>query len=199
MEEIYVTKKRTELQVGDKFNRLTVIEFSHKDKRHRRYYLFRCDCGTEKVIHGTAVTSGNTKSCGCYGRESRRKRLPNNKGVINHIILQYKRHAKNRGLDWELAYEDVEHIIQQPCYYCGEEKSNHKVTKNCLEGYDHNGIDRVDNSLGYHLNNVVSCCKVCNYAKSDMPQKDFVLWLQRAAKHTEAIAEQWAGNNQETR
>ena len=140
-------KRRNELKTGEKFNRLTVIRFNHKDKRHRRYYLFRCDCGIEKVIHGTSVTRGNTKSCGCYGREIKKRRLPNNRGVINHIILQYKRHAKNRDIKWCLKYEDVERIIQLPCYYCGEEKSNHKITKNCLEGYDHNGIDRVDSLL----------------------------------------------------
>lgn len=184
----------TELQPGSKYHKLTVVEFSHKDKRHRRYYKFRCDCGAEKVIHGTAVTSGNTKSCGCYGVESRKsKRMPDNQGVINHIILQYKRHARDRGLSWSLTYEQVAQIIQEPCFYCGTMRSNHKVTKNCKEGYDHNGIDRVDSSIGYEPDNVVSCCKICNYAKSDMPQKDFILWAQLVATKTRAMATQWAG------
>ena len=26
--------------------------------------------------------------------------MPDNKGVINHIILQYKRHARNRNIEW---------------------------------------------------------------------------------------------------
>lgn len=39
-------------------------------------------------------------------------------------------------------------------HYCTREHdslkiSNHKVTKNCKEGYDHNGIDRTDSSRGY--------------------------------------------------
>ena len=78
-----------------------------------------------------------------------------------------------------------------PCFYCGAEKSNHKVTKNCKEGFDHNGIDRIDSSKGYTPDNVVPCCKICNKAKMDMDQKDFILWIQRAANHTKAMAEQW--------
>ena len=50
------------LQIGSKFNRLTVLEFNHKDKRHRCHYLCQCDCGNKKVIHGAHLTSGNTKS-----------------------------------------------------------------------------------------------------------------------------------------
>lgn len=186
--------KSTELQPGDKYFKLTVVEFSHKDNRHRRYYKFKCDCGAEKIIHGTAVTSGNTKSCGCYSAECKRaKRLAESKGVINHIILQYKRHAKDRGLSWKLTYEQVAKIIQEPCFYCGTERSNHKVTKNCKEGYDHNGIDRVDNAVGYEPGNVVPCCKLCNYAKRDMSQKDFILWASAVESKTRAMAEQWAG------
>lgn len=194
MEAIYEMNASTELQHGSKYFRLTVVEFSHQDNRYRRFYKFKCDCGTVKIIHGTAVTSGNTKSCGCLSSESKAsKRLSDNRGVINHIILQYKRHAKDRDLNWNLTYEQVAKTIQEPCFYCGTERSNHKITKSCKEGYDHNGIDRVDSNIGYEPNNVVPCCKTCNYAKSDLNQKDFILWAAKVANHTKAMAEQWAG------
>ena len=148
--------------------------------------------GNEIVLRGTAFTSGNTKSCGCLSKEVKKaKRLPNNQGVINHIILQYKRHARDRNLSWNLTYEQVEKIIQEPCFYCGAEKSNHKVTKNCKEGYDHNGIDRIDSSVVYEPNNVVSCCKICNHAKSNLTKDDFINWAIRVAEHSKAMAEQW--------
>ena len=184
--------KLMELQVGNKFNRLTVLNFDHYDNKHRKYYNFRCDCDIEKIIHGAAVVSGNTKSCGCYGKEVRKsKKLPNNKGVINQIVLQYKRHAKNRDIEWNLKYEEVEKIIQEPCFYCGAINSNHKITKNLPEGYNHNGIDRVDSGKGYLTTNVVPCCKICNYAKSNMKQKDFILWANKVSDYTKAMAEQW--------
>lgn len=188
--------KLMELQNGDRFGRLVVIR---KDGVHKKpcgttqsKYLCQCDCGNQITVLGANLRNGNTKSCGCLSKEVKlTKRLQNNRGVINHIILQYKRHAKDRGLSWELNYEQVEKLINAPCYYCGMERSNHKVTKNCKDGYDHNGIDRIDSSMGYTSDNVVSCCKICNYAKRDMEQREFILWAQRVASHTSAMAEQW--------
>ncbi len=177
-------KPRLNVKPGDKFGRLTVIAFDHYDKHKRKHFLCRCECGTEKTIQGSLLTSGNTQSCGCLSLEVKKaKRLPENKGVINHIILQYKRHARDRGLSWELSYEDVERLIKAPCFYCGAFNSNHKVTKNCKEGFDHNGIDRIDSAAGYVPDNVVPCCKTCNSAKLDMSQREFISWIQRAAEH----------------
>lgn len=65
------------------------------------------------------------------------------------------------------------------------------VTKNCKEGYDHNGIDRVDSSKGYSAENVVPCCKICNRGKANMSKEDFIEWACRIAKHSQAMSEQW--------
>lgn len=54
--------------VGKKYNRLTVIKrvaIPEHIKSRGTYYLCRCDCGTEKVILGRSLRSGNTQSCGC--------------------------------------------------------------------------------------------------------------------------------------
>lgn len=184
------------LQSGDRFGRLVVIRKVGVHKKPcgttQSKYLCQCDCGNQTVVLMQNLKNGNTKSCGCLTKEiNEEKRLPNNRGVINHIILQYKRHARDRGLYWGLSYEQVEEIINAPCFYCGTERSNHKVTKNCKEGYDHNGIDRIDSSKGYTPDNVVPCCKTCNRAKNNMDQMEFISWAQRVAKHTEAMAAQW--------
>lgn len=185
---------RTVFEVGQKYGRLTIVEKQGYDKNSNRLYCCECECGKKITVRGNSLSSGNTKSCGCLSREVKyAKRLPNNEGVINHIILQYKRHAKDRGLSWSLSFEEVEKIIQEPCCYCGTEKSNNKITKNC-SGYLHNGIDRINNNTGYETNNVVSCCKICNFAKSDMSQMDFIKWLQKASNHTKAMAEQWGAH-----
>jgi len=44
-------------------------------------------------------------------------------------------------------------IISAPCLYCGF--------------LGPNGPDRIDNSRGYELGNIVSCCDFCNVARSD--------------------------------
>lgn len=49
--------------VGLKFNRLSVIEFSHL-KSGRSYWLCQCDCGTEKIMRADGIKT--SVSCGCY-------------------------------------------------------------------------------------------------------------------------------------
>lgn len=181
-----------ELPSGTKINRLTIIKLHHIDKRWRRHYLCRCDCGNEKVIQGSLIISGNTKSCGCLLHEESPHKLPANGGVINHLILQYKRHAKDRGIHYNLSKEDFTATISEPCHYCGLPPSNNKVTKNC-SGFLYSGIDRIDSAKGYEKGNIVPCCAICNRAKRDMPEEEFLRWIERAYKHSfeNAMADQW--------
>lgn len=182
---------KPELKKEMKFNRLTIIKFSHSDERWRKWYEVVCDCGTKKIIMGSAMISGNTKSCGCLSKEVRKnKRISKNHSEVTAIILGYKRHAINRGFKWVLSREDVEHIIKQPCCYCGQPPSNKKITKNTLkDGLFYSGIDRIDSKKDYTKDNVVSCCKICNYAKSNMTLNKFKEWAIRIGK--KAMADQW--------
>lgn len=54
---------------GKKFNKLTAIKFAYK-KNGRHYWLFRCECGKEKIIMKRNVVCECVKSCGC-SREKR--------------------------------------------------------------------------------------------------------------------------------
>lgn len=171
-------------KIGNKYNRLTVVGISHKDKRHRVHYLCKCDCGTVKSIQYSLLTSGNTKSCGCFGKERRKlNRLPDNRGIINQIILQIKRHAKGRNIDYKLSYELVKDLITKPCYYCADPHSNNKINKHNPFGFKYNGIDRINSSLHYTKDNVVTCCRRCNLAKRDMSVAEFRDWIQRLTKN----------------
>lgn len=51
---------------GQRFGRLTVISFSHKNKRGVVYWSCKCDCGKETVASRSDLRGGNTQSCGCY-------------------------------------------------------------------------------------------------------------------------------------
>ena len=59
--------------VGERFGRLTVVE-SVGVKNHKAYWLCACDCGLSVIATGNNLRSGNTKSCGCYRRETAAKR-----------------------------------------------------------------------------------------------------------------------------
>ena len=52
---------------GQKFGRLTVLEFSHKDKAQ---YLWscKCECGSIITARSGNLKNGTTKSCGCLSK-----------------------------------------------------------------------------------------------------------------------------------
>ena len=49
---------------GQKFGRLTVLEFAFK-KGHYQFYKCKCECGTLKNVRKDHLISGQVKSCGC--------------------------------------------------------------------------------------------------------------------------------------
>lgn len=58
--------------IGEKYNRLTILSVLKPDQaagRRERVIICKCDCG--KMWKGSLhkLTSGHTKSCGCYRRE----------------------------------------------------------------------------------------------------------------------------------
>ncbi len=52
------------IKIGDKFGKLIAIRFDCIKSREQ-FWLFRCECGNEKVIRVNNVKRGTTKSCGC--------------------------------------------------------------------------------------------------------------------------------------
>ena len=179
-------KKRITVEIGQRYNFLTVISFSHSDKRNRKWYNTQCTCGNEKVIMGSAMVSNNTKSCGCYQHRYKKEHglLPNNLGVKRMIIKQYVRHAKDRNIEYSLSEEKFIELIEQPCYYCGIESSNIIKTKNYKQGYPYNGIDRIDSLKGYTNENCVPCCGRCNKAKLAMSKDEFLCWVKAVYLHS---------------
>lgn len=67
-----MTVKRKDL-VGQKFGRMTVLAFSHLNKNRMAAWECKCDCGNTKVVVGKFLRSGETQSCGCFGKEQRAK------------------------------------------------------------------------------------------------------------------------------
>jgi hypothetical protein len=59
---------------GRRFGRLVVLRRGTKIPRrggHSYKWLCRCDCGVEKEVLSTHLSSGHTRSCGCFQKEWR--------------------------------------------------------------------------------------------------------------------------------
>ena len=51
---------------GQKFGKLTVLEYDYSDKKGHTYWKCQCECGVIKSIRKDGLTSGNVVSCGCH-------------------------------------------------------------------------------------------------------------------------------------
>lgn len=179
---------------GDVFGYMTVIEFSHKDKRWRRHYLCRCKCGVEKTVQGTLLRAGNTKSCGCWSKESARTRaFAHGVAAMNQVIAGYRHKADKSGIGYHLTNPQFKAIATAPCFYCGSVLTNICRSPHGTGDFAYNGLDKIDPSKDYRINNVVPCCKRCNFAKSNRSQGDFIRWIKAAHDHLSrnAMASQW--------
>jgi hypothetical protein len=168
---------------GQKFGRLTVIKRSYPNDRYNHAnWLCKCNCGKEKIIKGDCLTRGITKSCGCFRREKAKslgKRVKLDLGIasMHQRFYAYKSQAKFKGLIFELTEEQFHKITQKNCYYCGAKPNNIQNTPGTNGNYIYNGIDRVDNSKGYTLDNVVPCCWLCNSRKGAITLQEFKDWI----------------------
>jgi len=132
-----------------------------------------CDCGNECSVRSDLLTSGKTKSCGCL------RKLPEGVGSFNSLLLRYKRQAADRGYSFELDEKQFLDLVKKNCYYCGIEPQQEQKAKGSNGKFIYNGIDRLDNDLGYTTDNVVACCKSCNRAKDRMNFEQFKKVIKR--------------------
>lgn len=58
------------VQAGEKYGRLTTKFVVGRTKNRVKIWRCYCDCGGEKDVPSTSLSSGNTKSCGCLQKET---------------------------------------------------------------------------------------------------------------------------------
>lgn len=170
-------------EIGNRYGRLTVIGSIDAPRGRGAWWLCKCDCGNQTRAQGASLRYGSTKSCGCVGIEKLRERvqLPTGEGARRHILRVTKRQAELRGYCFELSEEQTLALMQRPCAYCGAPPSNLCDSDGINGAFSYNGIDRVDNAIGYTTENTVPCCKHCNYAKRDRTVSEFAEWSRRVA------------------
>jgi hypothetical protein len=184
---------------GLKNNMLTGICFQERTK-NKTFWLFKCDCGNEKIIEAVKVFSKTniTKSCGCYKIKLQIEKNKNRKPItelkkssyINSIFGSYKNRAKRKKISFELSKDMFYLLISDSCFYCGDLPSNLLSLKsrsvnreNISFTFNYNGIDRVNNKLGYTFDNSVTCCNICNKAKRDLELNVFKNWIKRLSNY----------------
>lgn len=166
---------------GHKFARLRVtniIETQHYGNmgRSKRVAKCLCDCGGFTWCTVSELKIKKRVSCGCQLKE--RAGLLNRKetgeAALTVAFHWKKSYAKNKNFEFHLTKKEFEILSIQNCFYCNAPPAN-VCRARCNNGdFTYNGIDRVNNLLGYVIDNCVTCCLKCNRMKSDMSISDFI-------------------------
>ena len=139
--------------LGLRFGKLVVIARSENDKHKNARWLCQCDCGNTKVVVGSSLIKGHTKSCGCV-RKHLLQTMPLKHGKKNtrlyNIWIDMKRrcNSKNRK-----SYKDYG---GRGIVVCNEWLQDFMNFYNwaIANGYKENlTIDRIDVNGNYEPNN----------------------------------------------
>ena len=165
---------------GNVYGDLRVLSLSHRSKTGIYYYHCRCVCGKTVTKNADKLKQQVALNCGCLSRNaSEWARKPGRS--VSSILQSYKRNAEKRDLPFLLDRAQFEKLIDGDCYYCGSHQTNSYKTSYSETKY--NGIDRLDSTKGYYKDNCVSCCRICNRAKSDMSLDEFIDWIRKITKY----------------
>jgi len=173
---------------GQTFGRLTAL---HVDERKstvgrggRTRWACSCNCGGTAIVEVAKLRSGHTRSCGCLAKESGGRRpLPGNAAKINALFRLYRSRAKRRGLAFDLSRDNFASLVVMECSYCGKKPAQSIGQNKQGPVFFYNGVDRVDNDLGYSADNCVPCCKQCNFAKGEMSKDEFFAHTLQIVTH----------------
>lgn len=165
-------------------------------------------CGKEQIIRISNAQKRISSGCS-YCNPHFGQRMPQNTFGQNRYIKpilytldersyrSYKKKFENfnsrstcKYKEFNLTLEEWTRLIHGNCFYCGApptsdnqwNKGNNK-RKTAPEDFRINGIDRVDSSKGYTIDNCVSCCKMCNSMKQDIEVNNWYRQMRKILNH----------------
>jgi hypothetical protein len=94
---------------------------------------------------------------------------------IRHRFLMYKNNSKKVDRVFEITEKQFTNIVKASCEYCGY------ISKTI------NGIDRLDNNIGYIFENSVACCSMCNYMKHSYTVNEYIEHCKKVTEYGENL------------
>lgn len=179
--------------IGESFSNLTIVEIVNLNELRKGRgtgVLAKCSCGRFVGPMSLARLYGNEKtkpvesckSCSAIIGGLKKRMLDSNRSK-KLVKATYKRHAKERNIAFLLSDDEFFSKIVEPCSYCGAINVSCRAAPQeaieYAESFPYTGLDRIDSSGAYEINNVQACCIICNRAKSDMSEAAFLKWIDR--------------------
>lgn len=135
---------------GQRFERWSVLEEAGRDKHWNALWKCQCDCGSIRIVSGTNLRRGITKSCGCLRSEATTK--------ANRIDLTGQ--CFGRLMVLEYAYTKKNYVYWVCVCFCGNEtvvrghnlRNNNVKSCGCLKSemlFERNYIDGRSSAQDY--------------------------------------------------
>jgi hypothetical protein len=175
---------RIKVQIGDINEHGVKIVSGPYKVRNTNAWDFLCPYCKQTFV---APTTNFAKSKSCYACRGllKRKSSEDITWRNHYLIVAGRKVAKEKGFN--LTEEEFRQISSKNCFYCNASPTPTRGHRSWSAYINTNGLDRVDSSVGYLYENVVPCCKYCNFAKSDRTVEEFKEWVAQLAKHQNLI------------
>jgi 5-methylcytosine-specific restriction endonuclease McrA len=95
----------------------------------------------------------------------------------NVKFKSYEQYKSETDKQFELTSDEYYALRNGKCAYCDRPTTD----VHC------NGIDRIDNNVGYVKENCVTCCHDCNMMKLISTSQDFIGRTIKVATHAESV------------
>lgn len=149
----------------------------HSGKNIQTQWKVLCPtCKTEQWKFTNTLISLKFPCKKCYDNSMKKTDIG---PAIKKAFISLKANAKSRNLEVSIDEETFFLIASKPCTYCGESPVEKIPPKKWQSTVFLNGIDRIDNTLGYTKENSCSCCEQCNWAKKDLSLEKWNLWIDK--------------------
>lgn len=174
--------------VGKRIGKLVVIDFSYT-KGKECLWNCKCDCGNYIQVRGTSLRRENTRSCGCLKNQAY-----NWKGfgeISGCFWYNQKLHSVNspRGKKklFNLTIQEAWDLFvsqNRKCAISGVELTFSRNYRNDKKTQTAS-LDRINNSIGYVIDNVQWVHKDINRMKQLFSNKELIQWCKVVAKYNE--------------
>lgn len=158
--------------IGQKFNRLLVLEFVEVID-HKSVWKCRCDCGNIKNISGADLKSGNTKSCGCYFKEIAGKQtITHGQSGINKISGSYRSWRCMKARCTNPKNNQYYNYGDRGITFCDRWNKYENFLEDMGERPDGYSLERIDPNRNYEPEN---CCWILNKEQAKNTRRN--VWL----------------------
>jgi len=172
-------------RTGKKYGRWVVLREDLVRRGSWRCWWAACSCPQKTLrsmtTHALQVARRNNGGCGSACDR------PKGSSGLTHLFEAQKRSAKARGHAWKLSVEEFGALVREDCFYCFAPPEIQERDVRQWGAFVRNGVDRVENEIGYVVSNCVPCCPICNFGKRNKTLLAFARHHQRIRELKDGI------------